>query len=133
MDDILPWLIGLLTSLGVGHLVVDGFLRSLRRRSGLGDKPVAHDIAVPRVAPWLTGLVERLFFTILVASGASGVPTAMVGWLGLKLATNWNHPGWKELSTSRAFAFSGLLAGLLSMLFAYLGGLICGLHLDFAA
>ena len=50
----------------------------------------------------------------------------MIGWLALKLATNWNHPDYKDnRSEERAVAFSALVAGLVSMLFALLGGQIC--------
>ena len=126
MDELIRWIVGLFVSLALGHVVVATFLGRLRRRLGLGSKPQTHDIAIARVPPWLTGVVERLFFTLLIAAGLTGVPTAMVGWLALKFATNWNHPAWKEVPTSRTFAFSGLLAGLLSMLFAIWGGLICG-------
>ena len=133
MADLIRWAVGLFVSLGVGHVAVAIFLRVLRRRLGLGDKPRTHDIAVARVPPWLTGMIERLFFSVLIGAGVSGVPTAMIGWLALKFATNWNHPGWKEVSTSRTFAFSALLGGLLSMLFRVLGGFICGTHSDYAA
>ena len=49
----------------------------------------------------------------------------MIGWLALKLATNWNHPDWKEKPNARTFALSALLGGLVSMFFALLGGLVC--------
>ncbi|WP_157719519.1 hypothetical protein [Pseudomonas oryzae] len=72
--------------------------------------------------PWLTGMTERLFFTVLVAFAVSDVATTMVAWLALKLATNWHR--FQDDSTARYFGFSALLAGLVSMLFAFLGGLI---------
>jgi hypothetical protein len=49
----------------------------------------------------------------------------MVAWLGVKLATNWNHPDWKDKPDTRTYAFSALLGGLVSMLFAFIGGLVC--------
>jgi hypothetical protein len=77
-----------------------------------------------RTPPALTGFVERVFFTILVASDVPDFLTGMVGWLALKLGANWQ--GRKdeideEIRTN--YAFSALLAGLVSMLMAYLGGL----------
>lgn len=48
----------------------------------------------------------------------------MIVWLGLKLASNWNRPEQTDPST-RIYAFTALLAGLLSMLFSFLGGWIC--------
>jgi hypothetical protein len=125
MDALIRWGVGLFVSLVIGHFVVAMFLSRLRRKLGLGEKPQVHDVQIARVPPWLTGTLERLFFTVLLAANVSGVPTAMVGWLGLKFATNWNRPGAPDLATSRAFAMSALLAGLISMLFAVWGGLIC--------
>lgn len=50
----------------------------------------------------------------------------MMGWLALKLATNWNSKKMEDDPKARPFAFTALLAGLVSMLFATLGGLVCG-------
>jgi hypothetical protein len=80
--------------------------------------------AKEEVPGWVTGAVERLFFTVLVGFESQGVPALMLVWIGLKMATNWNHPTWKDLPESRAYALSALLAGLVSMLFAFLGGLL---------
>ena len=49
----------------------------------------------------------------------------MMGWLALKLATNWNRKDMELNSKARPFAFTALLAGLVSMLFAALGGMVC--------
>jgi hypothetical protein len=95
-------------------LVLEGFLLAVRGQRG------------PRVGvpAWLTGLVERVFFTVLVAVEVPGVPTAMIAWLGAKMAANWNRqPG--DGPAVRAGAVTALLGGLLSMLFAYVGGWIC--------
>lgn len=120
----MSWVLGLAFSLVVGHFVVEHSLQQLRKYIGLDDKPALPE-PLKRVPPWLTGALERLFFTFLIAFNVSGTPTAMVGWLALKLATNWNHPDFKESAQARSFAFSGLVAGLLSMLVALLGGKIC--------
>jgi hypothetical protein len=76
------------------------------------------------VPPALTGIIERLFFTVLVAFDVAGVPAAMIAWIALKLATNWNQDYWKGTSSARLYGFSALIAGLVSMLFAFLGGLV---------
>lgn len=56
-----------------------------------------------------------------------GAATAMMGWLAIKLASNWNRKDMESNPNSRAFSFSALLAGLLSLMFASLGGMIaCG-------
>lgn len=118
------WILGLGFSLIVGHFAVAFFLSQLRQYMGLGEKPRTTE-SFKGVPPMLTGGLERVFFTFLVAFNVSGTPAAMVGWLALKLATHWNHPDYRDTSEARAFAFSGLVAGLLSMLFALLGGRIC--------
>ncbi len=119
------WILGLGFSLILGHLCVDRFHARLHQYLVLGPKsPLGGEAA--RVPAWLTGLVERLFFTVLVGVHGPGFSTVMMFWLGLKLVTNWNHPDYGESSAARTFAYSGLLSGLLSMLFALVGGLICG-------
>src|SRR5215472_8427682 len=87
----------------------------------LGDKPKSQ---AKRVPPRLTGVVERLVFALFVAFDLSGAVPAMMGWLAIKLASNWNRKDIESHANTRAFTFSALLAGLISMLFAALGGLI---------
>jgi hypothetical protein len=71
----------------------------------------------------LTGFVERVFFTILVASNVSDILTGMIGWLALKLGANWqSRKDEMDEEVRTNYAFSALLAGLVSMLMAYLGG-----------
>jgi len=118
------WILGLGFSLVVGHFAVDYFLRELRKYMQLGESPALPG-GMNRVPPWLTGGLERLFFTLLVAFGVSGTSTAMIGWLALKMAANWNRPEYGDEVKARSFAFSALVAGVLSMLLALLGGLIC--------
>ncbi len=115
------WIIGLVFSLGIGWLVTGIFLRRLRAFIGL---PTQGDVesGIREIPPWLVGLIERLFFTLLVAFGVSGTAVAMMVWITLKMATNWNRPGEEN---PVPLAFSALLADLVSMLFALIGGLIC--------
>lgn len=126
----MQWIIGLTFSLLIGHGVTWLFLLVLRCALKVGEKPSLDD-SEKRVPPWLTGVTERLFFTVLVGLDIPGVSAAMVGWLALKLATNWNHPAWKERTDARTFGLSALLAGLVSMMFALLGGLICAGKLSY--
>jgi hypothetical protein len=82
--------------------------------------------------PWLTGQLERFFFTIAVAMDASGVMPAMIAWLGLKLVANWQlrHDIGQSDSEGRSggdlvsanYRYSAVVAGLLSMLFTLVGG-----------
>jgi hypothetical protein len=118
--DTKHWLIGLTFSIVGGCFATWLFLKLLRKAMGLDQKPKSGG-----VPPWLTGMIERLFFSTLVAFNVAGIAAAMIGWIALKLATNWNRDYWKKTPSARLFGFSALLAGLVSMLFAFLGGLIC--------
>jgi hypothetical protein len=69
----------------------------------------------------LTGIVERIFFAVVVATGLSGSAIAMVAWTALKGAVYWNAFG-REF---KAHVFVGLLGSLVSMLFAVLAGFVC--------
>jgi hypothetical protein len=120
-DWLWPWLVGLTFSLVVGHFATAFFLKRLRRALA-AEKSSLFDPLRKEVPPWLTGGIERLLFTILVGASVEGFPTAMMAWLALKLASNWNHRDMDNQPEARAFALSALLAGVISMLFAFLGG-----------
>ena len=117
------WIVGLAFALVLGQVITGLFLSMLRKNIGLTEKPRSEDTP-KRIPPWVTGTVERLVFTIFVGINAAAAPTAMIAWLALKLATNWNHPQWHSDPQTRIFAFSALLAGLISLTCAYVGGLI---------
>jgi len=117
------WIVGVGFALIAGHFGTEYFLRIVRQRVDLGEMSF-DDPSRVRVPPWITGIVERTFFVVAVGVELSGVGTAMIGWLALKLATNWNHPDFEHGPQARAFAFAALLGGLVSMLFATIGGLI---------
>src|SRR3989442_1456443 len=94
---IVYWLVGLIWALGVGHFVTKFVVTRLGACLGAA-RPAAGDSSTPPwslgigVPPWLTGIIERLFFTVAVAFDLSGVATAMMAWMAIKLATNWNRP-----------------------------------------
>ena len=77
-----------------------------------------------KLFPILTGIVERLFFTVLVAFQVSGVGGGLIAWAALKLAAGWGATR-EGRTPHRALAFTGLIPSLISLLFAVLGGLIC--------
>lgn len=122
---------GLLFAIGVGHVCVKYPLDYLRKKMGGLEKP-SRRVRLPafnnplqvEVPPPLTGSIERVFFTVLVGSSVDGYPTAMMAWLALKLASNWNHKDMEGKPGARAFALTALLAGLVSLLFAFWGGVI---------
>jgi hypothetical protein len=110
------WAVGLSVSLLVGQLVTWAFLTWLRKRGGLAEPKQT----LPR---WVIGTVERLVFTIFVALLPTAAITPMFAWLALKLASNWNHASMED-PDSRTFAMTAVLAGLVSMFFAFIGGVI---------
>ena len=125
---------GLLYCRDLGGLFVEILRRILYAYLTI-EKPNPDSLRVP---PWLTGVVERLVFTFFVGYGMNGTATAMMAWIGFKMLTNWNRPDAdtrrrqikfppiKERQDNarqvRAGAFIALLLGLMSMLFALLGG-----------
>lgn len=115
------WVAGLLFAVIVGGVVTPLFLYTVRGLLGLGSKPKEN---IKRVPPWLTGFVERFVFTVLVGLEVAGAATAMIGWLGIKLAANWNRKDMENVAQSRPFSFTALLAGLVSLMFAALGGAV---------
>ena len=118
------WLVGGTIALIGGGVAAWLFLAISKRLLGIPGKP---ESGAKRVPPWLTGAIERSFFFVLVTAGSQAVAPAMIGWLALKLATNWNHPSWNTKTEVRTHALLGLLAGLVSLGFAYVGALIaCG-------
>jgi hypothetical protein len=121
-SSIESWTLGLLVAVVGGLFVTGGFHWTVGRYLQLPPKAPLRQVR--RVPAALTGIVERLFFAVLVGFQVSGAPTAMIAWIALKLATNWNNPKWNEAQKFRAFAFRALLTGLVSMLCAFIGGLI---------
>jgi len=113
------WGLGFTISCGIGHFAVKIFLWWL---SNLLD--VRRDDDATRTPPWLTGLLERCFFTLAVAVNAAGVVPAMMTWLVLKLAANWQYRENLKDPDKTNYKFSAIVTGLLSMLFAYIGGLV---------
>jgi hypothetical protein len=47
----------------------------------------------------------------------------MIGWLGVKLAANWERAPPTE--DTRSAAFLAVVVGLVAMFFALMGGLLC--------
>ena len=127
------WFFGLgVFSLGLGWLLIYFFLEIVRihikaKAGERGEQKAYDDVMKPLDVPsWLIGLLERTFFTVLVASNVSATALAILAWVTLKMAFSWNIV-WREREsiTVRSLAFSALLANLFSMLFALIGGLIC--------
>lgn len=111
------WIVGLFLTGFVGHVACKAFLDWLRARVGLPEKTWQPLLTT------VTGITERTFFASLVAIQPSAIiATAMVAWVGLKLAANWNHPD-QKIDQRRVWAMTALIGGLVSMLIAFFGGL----------
>jgi hypothetical protein len=98
--NLAQWVAGLSFALIAGGIVVWLFLYALRGFIGLGDKPKPK---TKRVPPWLTGFVERFVFAVLVGLDTAGAATAMMGWLAIKLASNWNRKDMEDVAAARHF------------------------------
>lgn len=123
---VIRWLLGIGLSLLGGHfvvgLVVDGLRAQIKvAPEAFDDLPPSTWEPDPRIPSWATGLIERLFFTLAVAFDVSGAATAMMVWIAIMMAANWNRLGKPDAPG----ALSAALGGLVSMLFALTGGLIC--------
>ena len=95
--EVKRWIVGLLFASVVGGIVVPLFLYSVRGMLRLGEKPKKD---IKRVYPWLTGAVERLAFAVFVGLELPDATTAMMAWLALKLAANWNRSDLERTSAS---------------------------------
>ena len=138
-DRIIPWGLGLLISLCLGHIVTKWFVRVIRRQAGCDDKryseyleyyrsqvPEEQRFRVIPLSPGLQGALERLFFTVLFVFVPTGTPTAMMAWLAVKMITNLNRGDLLKLEIVRSRALTGLTGAMVSLFFAVLGGLVCG-------
>jgi hypothetical protein len=83
------------------------------------------DPTAKKTPAWITGYLERFLFTVAVASNMAGVLPAMITWLVVKLAANWQlREDIKDQREKANYKFSALLAGLLSMIIALVSGLL---------
>jgi hypothetical protein len=128
------WIAGLFVSLVIGQLLTRislGWIRgkikeNAKRKDSIKDKDFDDFYGKEYFSPSITGSIERLFFTILVGFDVSGTATAMMVWIGAKMAANWlivikdEQEQWK-----RQVAFTGLLGTMISLFIALIGGLIC--------
>ena len=148
---IIPWILGLLISLLIGHYVTKKILNLLRSHVGCDDEAMTRFLAshalnrnnstnethsddpdvleLNQVPPGLQGVLERFFFTIIIAFNVSGAAVAMMGWLAVKMVTNLNRGDLPSRPIVRARALTGLIGGLVSLTFALIGGLICWLKI----
>jgi len=110
-------LLGISWSLGVGYVILEYGLRSYRNKY-IGERTLGDE---PAIKAWLIGLIERFVFTVFVAFTFSPAVIAMVAWLGIKMKWIWDTEGAKKWKN---YPVTSLVGGLISMFFAFTGGLI---------
>lgn len=131
---VFQWVCGLTVSLGFGHLAAQKFrdwridhIRGLEKTMK-GLETTVEDIQKKNLdsdlIPVTTGLLERLFFTILIGAGLPDAGVAMIAWLAAKMGLNWGKYGYNS-RVGKAIAMTALESGVVSLLFAMIGGLIC--------
>lgn len=118
-------IMGFAISLGAGQLGVFILLWWVRRHLGEENDPLPRSPIIREVPPEWIGLIERTFFTLIIAFNVSGAGVSMIAWIMVKMFSTWNRLLKIEDLWAGPFAFSSLLGNLVSMLFALVGGLIC--------
>ncbi|MGH8737561.1 MAG: hypothetical protein ACREVC_09410 [Burkholderiales bacterium] len=119
MELVIRWLLGMFISLAVG-LLTGPILECVRRKYNIETELRTAD----RFPAWMLGLIERLFFTIAIAFQISSTIVAMIAWITVKMVSNWNRSTAQKGPDVSGVAMTALLGGILSMLFALIGGLI---------
>jgi undecaprenyl pyrophosphate phosphatase UppP len=121
--SILLFVAGLVIALGLGHFAVKWFLDSVRAESDVpADRPGA---GVPN---WIIGLFERTFAFLIILAAVEGAYAVLGAWIAAKLALNWQRHPYKddpeEERLVRVYGISALMAGILSLGFGVVGGVI---------
>lgn len=125
-DDAGRWYIGVVVvAMLLGDIAVDTFSFVL---SYTHSRPFERSRDVPQfISGRLTGLLERLFFSVCVGVDLGGSAVAMVAWTTIKNTTFWSK--FIRNDTSGSYdalrTYFALLLSFLSMFFALLGGLVC--------
>ncbi len=122
LKDILLWLTGLVVvSLVGGHFTTRLFVDQLNKKVRTQDVDGPWD----KVPDWLrkrtVGLVERLFFTTIIAADLSGAPVAMIAWISVKGYFYWSTFEGKYPTQ----VLIAVLGSLVSLWWAMVGGFIC--------
>lgn len=121
---------GYLFSLGVGAVFVYFFHKGTKH---LTDKEAKRNPIELLAAGWssvVTGTLERAVFTLLFMVRPEETVVAMGAWLTMKMAATWSRDAPLEIEDKLAWISHALLSlqtGLLSMVFAAMGGVIARL------
>lgn len=128
----LNYLAGLMFSLLLGHIAVKYI--SIYLTDHILEKCDEANLKIPDhdhphnkfskvvIDPEITGFIERLFFTLAIPLEVKGVLLTMVAWITVKTWFSWG----KKINSQwgKAFALQTLLLGMVSMLFALIGGML---------
>ena len=105
-------------------------IASIEKSTGTSVKDPWKD---PNAPHWfvaeLAGLIERVFFTVIVATGLTGAAPAMIAWIGIKGIVHWQVFKDDFASQKIAFSFIGVLGTMVSLLVA----IACGVYLKHLA
>lgn len=113
-----PWILGLGIALGLGSIGSYLWYKALTIVTGCQAEEQGR--AFFASGP-LTGIVERLFFTVAIGLGLSGVATAMLIWVTVKLQAHYHiftSGNVKDLPR----IYRALLSSLGSLIFVVWGG-----------
>jgi hypothetical protein len=118
------WFGFLCVSISLGGILVSLLSFSWRERKGIVDPNRLDKNHFPA---WLTGLFERIFFTILVAGHVEGSAAAIFTSLAAKQLCNLTNKPTSRVSAAwpnnREWYFSGLVFSFVNAFFAVVGGL----------
>ena len=110
---LIRWLVGLILVSGIFGVVLSYSLYRLACK--------LRNIKYRKTIGPLTGIIERFFFTIIVAINIGGAGTAMVGWIVFKNSTLWANFEKKEPEQ----LYISIISSIGSMLIAIIGAQIC--------
>lgn len=111
-------MIGYLVSLLVGGLIIEFFMKYLRKSSKVLEDEGKNEKKDIHLVRWL-GLLERFLYT---TSFLIGQPAWIAAWLAIKVLTRWSgeENRWANISEANIY----LIGNLLTVLFSVFGGII---------
>jgi hypothetical protein len=140
-NTILWFFIGYLVSLYLGGKIIPTVLEKIKNKILEGarkDNEIIPETYLFElfISGKTLGYYERALFTLLIAFNISGTASGMFAYVTLKMIIDWMNIITKdhehiERKGVRSLIFRSLIGSLISMLFAVIGGLICGLYKDY--
>ncbi len=131
---IISWTVGILISSLLGKIIIEKFMKildnsikkvSVQRKWA---KSKFQGVTIPYF-PSLIGIIERLFFTILLGLHFDVIASFAGPYLIVKMATGWNRIT-STAPIDRAYSFRSLFGSLVSISIGILCGLLCKYNLS---